>query len=247
MFRCLGSSRSPLKFCAKRLFHSGSEMQSPLVLVSTANPNAVPLARDLLAAGEVIALPTDTVYGLACDANNPGAIQKLYQIKGREEKKAVAICVAEIDDFHRWGDAAHLPREMLSELLPGAVTLVVNKSSRLDNPFLNPGFQRIGIRIPDCAFIRELSRAFRAPIALTSANKSSEPSSLAVAEFRALWPLLGAVFDGGQLGLTDAQRAASTVVDLSQEGRYMVIRRGVAMENTESVLQRYKFREEAQE
>ncbi|XP_055702133.1 threonylcarbamoyl-AMP synthase [Phlebotomus papatasi] len=237
----------------ERPFHSGSvlgaeEMQSsPFVVVSTVNPSAIPLARELLAAGEVIALPTDTVYGLACDANNPEAIQKLYQIKGRMEEKPVAICVAEIEDFHLWGSAKHLPRELLQELLPGAVTLVVNKSPRLDNPFLNPGVSRIGIRIPDSTFIRDVSRAFRAPIALTSANRSTEPSSLNVTEFQPLWPLLGAVFDGGQLGVTEAQRAASTVVDLSEEGKYFVIRRGVAIQETENVLKRYKFYKEDQE
>ncbi|XP_055678199.1 threonylcarbamoyl-AMP synthase [Lutzomyia longipalpis] len=220
-------------------------MQSPsLGVVNAADPNAIALARDLLAAGEVIALPTDTVYGLACDANNAQAIQKVYEIKGREERKPVAICVAEIDDFHLWGCADHLPREMLKELLPGAVTIVVDKSPRLSNPYLNPGIKRIGIRIPDASFIRDISRAFRMPIALTSANRSSEPSSLTVGEFQPLWPHLGAVFDGGQLGVTEAQRAASTVVNLSQVGVYSIIRRGVAMQKTEDVLKKYNFRED---
>uniref|UniRef100_A0A1L8DHN9 Threonylcarbamoyl-AMP synthase n=1 Tax=Nyssomyia neivai TaxID=330878 RepID=A0A1L8DHN9_9DIPT len=215
-----------------------------LGVVSATDPNAVTLARDLLAAGEVIALPTDTVYGLACDANNAQAIQKVYGIKGREEKKPVAICVAEIDDFQLWGCTEYLPREMLQQLLPGAVTLVVDKSPRLANPYLNPGIQRIGIRIPDAAFIRDISRAFRMPIALTSANRSSEPSSLSVGEFQALWPQLGAVFDGGRLGVTETQRAASTVVNLYSDCTYSIKRRGVAMQETEAVLRKFNFNED---
>ncbi|GAB0093870.1 Yrdc [Sergentomyia squamirostris] len=214
---------------------------APFIVVSTVDPSAVPLASELLTAGEVIALPTDTVYGLACDATNPLAIEKLNQIKGRSEEKRVGICVAEIEDFRNWGCADHLSREMLQELLPGAVTLIVKKSPRLNNPHLNPGVATIGIRIPDFDFIRQVSRLFRMPIALTSANKSGEPSSLTVAEFQSLWPLLGAVFDGGQLGVTEAQRAASTVIDLSHKRGFSVVREGVAMANTKTILNKYKF------
>jgi tRNA threonylcarbamoyl adenosine modification protein (Sua5/YciO/YrdC/YwlC family) len=199
-------------------------------------------ATELLRNGKVIALPTDTVYGLACNANCPDAIQKLYEIKGREETKPVAICVADYADLRQWGQADHLPDELLKLLLPGPVTIVVYKSKNLDNPYLNPGVEKIGIRIPDFDFIRNVSREFKYPIALTSANKSSERSTLNVEEFQKLWPNLGAVFDGGQLGLTDAQRAASTVIDLSRENVYKIIREGIAVRDTVEILEkRFNF------
>ncbi|XP_055605302.1 threonylcarbamoyl-AMP synthase [Uranotaenia lowii] len=203
---------------------------------------AIRQAANLLECGQVIALPTDTVYGLACSANNPEAIQRLYAIKGRAETKPVAICVAEYDDLRHWGQADHLPDALLQQLLPGPVTIVVHKSVHLDNPFLNPGIVKIGIRIPDFEFIRQVSRNFRdGPVALTSANKSSEPSTLNVREFEKLWPILGSVFDGGQLGLIEEQRAASTVIDLSEKGWYKIIRKGVAAEHTARVVQRFGF------
>ena len=133
---------------------------------------------------------------------------------------------------------------MLKFLLPGPVTIVVHKSKNLDNPYLNPGIKKIGIRIPDFDFIRNVSREFQYPIALTSANKSSERSTLNVSEFEKLWPQLGAVFDGGQLGLTDAQRAASTVIDLSKENVYKIIREGVAVKDTVEILERFNFKPE---
>lgn len=210
-------------------------------VIKSNDKNAIRQAANLLESGKVIALPTDTVYGLACSANDPKAIQRLYAIKGREERKPVAICVAEFDDLRHWGQADHLPDKLLKQLLPGPVTIVVRKSANLDNPFLNPGVEKIGIRIPDFDFIREVSRAFRYPVALTSANKSAEQSTLNVREFEKLWPALGAVFDGGQLGLREEQRAASTVIDLSEAGRYKVIRRGVAVEHTIQVVEQFGY------
>lgn len=210
-------------------------------MLSTASA-AVALAKDHLSQQRVIALPTDTVYGLACSANSEQAIQRLYEIKGRNEEKPVAICVGDIEDFYHWGDGGHLPKEMLSQLLPGPVTIVVNRSQYLNNPFLNNGIRKIGIRIPDFDFIRNLSRSFKEPIALTSANRSSEKSTLRVDEFKALWPQLGVVIDGGQLGLTESQRSASTVIDLSEVGFYNIIREGVAATHTKQVVECFNIK-----
>lgn len=64
--------------------------------------DAVNSAIEFLKSGSVIAVPTDTVYGLACDATNTGAIHKLYNIKCRNENKPVAICLGEITDINLW-------------------------------------------------------------------------------------------------------------------------------------------------
>lgn len=202
-------------------------------------------AADQLRTGNVIALPTDTVYGLACSANDPSAIQKLYEIKGRDENKPVAICVSNLKEVKKWGEACHLPDELLTQLLPGAVTIVLYKSSKLDNPYLNPGVAKIAIRIPDHLFIQQVSSAFNYPIALTSANKSSEKSTLEVNEFADLWPQLGAVFDGGHLGGgTDehVQRSASTIVDLSRPGYYAINRKGIAYHHTVNVMEQHQLK-----
>lgn len=210
-----------------------------LSIVEKCSADAVQRAAHHLKASNVIALPTDTVYGLACSANNRAAIQKLYEIKGRQETKPVAICVATIADLRHWGEASHLPDELLQKLLPGAVTIVLNRSAHLDNPYLNRGVSKIGIRIPDFTFIQEVSRVYGFPIALTSANRSAEKSTLNVDEFQSLWPQLGAVFDGGRLGQTEEQRAASTVVDLSEPGSYKIIRNGVAVHRTICAIEQF--------
>lgn len=211
-------------------------------VMTCTDAKAINVAADKLQKGSVIALPTDTVYGLACSANDPAAIEKLYEIKGRDEEKPVAICVPTISELKHWGEARHLSDDLLKQLLPGAVTIVLNKTSHLNNPYLNPGAQKIGIRIPDYDFIQKVSAAFPAPIALSSANKSGQASTLDVIEFKDLWPELGAIFDGGHLGAVNneqEQRAASTVIDLATPGYYTIIRSGIAVQNTIDIMKTF--------
>lgn len=198
------------------------------------------IASDLLLAGEVIALPTDTVYGLACDANNEKAIQKLYNIKGRNFHKPVAICVKDLSAFRHYGQAEHLNDALLERLMPGPITIVIERSTNLSNRFLNPSTSKIGIRIPDFQFIRKLcALCGDQPLALTSANRSAERSSLSIQEFNSLWPELGGVFDAGQIGLTEECRSASTVIDLALPGRYKIVRKGVALKQTLEVMNEF--------
>ncbi|XP_054739489.1 threonylcarbamoyl-AMP synthase [Anastrepha obliqua] len=204
---------------------------------------ALNVARQCILGGEVIALPTDTVYGLACNANDEEAIQRLYDIKGRDSYKPVAICVKNLEAFRRYGRTDHLNDSLLQRLLPGPITIIVERSSQLYNPFLNPNTTKIGIRIPKFSFIQELCLLFdEQPLALTSANLSNTRSSLNISEFKSLWPKLGGVFNAGQLGLTEECRSASTVVDLSQPGLYKIVREGVALKYTINVLHEFRIR-----
>ena len=216
-----------------------SKSSKPLHLskvLSIKDVNSVRIAAQSLLHGCVIALPTDTIYGFACNANNGKAIQKLYAIKGRTETKPVAICVSQISDVRHWGQSSHLSDKLLHQLLPGAVTIVLNKTHHWKNPYLNPGIDRIGIRIPDFEFIRKLCAEFKEPLALTSANKSSEKSSLKIQEFENLYPQLEHVFEGGVLGDDEEQRKGSTVIDLSREKICLVIRKGIDFDKTISFI-----------
>ncbi|KAL1132193.1 hypothetical protein AAG570_010150 [Ranatra chinensis] len=189
--------------------------------------NAVSYAVKLLNEGEVIALPTDTVYGLAASCHSPEAIGRLYDIKGRDFQKPIAICVGRVNDIHIWADTSTVVEGLLEELLPGPVTVLLYRSERL-NQKLNPNFGKVGVRIPDSDFIRRVVVSLSSAIALTSANISGDPSALKVCEFKHLWPKASAVFDGGDLGSCDKLRAGSTVIDLTIPGKYTVIREGSA-------------------
>ncbi|CAG4931956.1 unnamed protein product [Colias eurytheme] len=212
----------------------------PTPIIPCGEEKAYVKATDYLSNGYVIAVPTDTIYGLACSANCQDAIKKLYAIKGRDSAKPVAICVSNISDVRKWGQAEHLSDNLLTSLLPGPVTVVLEKTERLNNPYLNPMTTKIGIRIPNHSFINKVTNVFDMPVALTSANSSNEPSSLTVKEFEHLFSYLGAVFDGGMLsqGL-DKNRSGSTVIDLSKIGYYDIIRKGISYETIVKILQEH--------
>lgn len=195
---------------------------------------AVQSAIEFLKGGFVIAVPTDTVYGLACDATDTQAIHNLYNIKCRNENKPVAICLGEISDIKLWANTKHLPSTLLTYLLPGPVTLILHSINKLDNSLCYKG--KVGIRIPDYNFIRDLASGLGKPLALTSANLSNEPSAVSTLEFKAVWHKIPAVFDGG---LTNTNRSGSTIIDLSGLGTYQIVREGVAYNETISILEKF--------
>lgn len=207
------------------------------VHVSTREPGADILAINFIKSGSVIAVPTDTIYGFACDATSIASIEKLYAIKCRNEEKPVAICLGDISDVKVWAKVEHLPKGLLENLLPGPVTLILNCANKLDASLCCKG--KVGIRIPDCSFIRSVARGLKRPIALTSANISSHPSSLTIFEFEELWDKIDAVFNGGNLGKDDVNRKGSTIIDLSQSGSYAIVRQGIAFNPSTRILQQF--------
>ena len=129
--------------------------------------------------------------------------------------------------------------ELLRELLPGPVTLVFERTPEL-NPDLNPTHSKIGVRIPNFPFIQDLALKCSCPLALTSANYSSQTSSTRVEDFQGLWDKLDLIIDAGRVGTGSYE--GSTVVDLSVPGSYQIIRPGCAMDRTVAVLRdKYKL------
>ncbi|KGL89047.1 hypothetical protein N301_12856, partial [Charadrius vociferus] len=131
----------------------------------------------------------------------------------------------------------NVPDELLRDLLPGPVTLVLKRSEEL-NKDLNPFTSLVGVRIPNHPFVRDLARACSGPLALTSANISCQASTLTVSEFQDLWPQLSLVIDGGPIGDIQSPecRLGSTVVDLSVSGKFTIIRPGCALTSTVEIL-----------
>lgn len=199
-------------------------------------------AVEALKAGKVIAVPTDTLYGFACDACSLEAVNRIYEIKGRKHTSPLAICVGDVSDINRFALTDHLPHGLLDSLLPGPVTVVLSRgeSSALERS-LNPGFDSIGVRVPDCNFIRLIARGSETALALTSANLSGQPSSVCIKDFEKLWEHCASVYDGG---LLPSSRAGSTVVDLSTPYKYKILRPGSAKEETVAILEKHAFVEE---
>ena len=217
----------------------------------TSEKSAIEFAVQALKRGSVIAVPTDTLYGFACDASNAEAIENLYAVKGREKTKPVAVCVSRAEEVKKICELdGKIEESLLRKLLPGAVTLLFKRkwTETTLSKSLNPNVDNVGVRVPDCAFILDVCDAFDGAIALTSANTSGKPSCVDVNEFRELHEKCERVFDGGKIieddGSTDSAllRAGSTIVDLSKgDGTFHVVRDGCALKNTTSVLIEYGF------
>ena len=195
------------------------------------------MAKSLLLNDQIIAIPTDTIYGLAVNANSQRAIQRLYSVKERHFNKPFAICVADIDQISTYSQVT-VSTGLLRELLPGAVTVMFQRSPFL-NACLNPDHELVGIRVPNFPFVRELCALLQGPIALTSANISCKTSCLNVDEFKLLWPSIDAIFNGGQLGEIDPDRLGSTIIDLSNFGHYRIVRDGCVLDQTLRILDKY--------
>ena len=197
------------------------------------------VAVNLLRQNKIIAIPTDTVYGLAGIASQTDSIQRLYEIKERSESKPLCISVSGVEDIEIWAVVDHLSPHLLPAILPGPYTVVLKRKPAL-NPSLNPGVDTVGIRVPRYKFIRHIAYLV-GPIALTSANKSNEQSCLAVNEFAELWPKLGGIFHDTAIrnrGYPES-RKGSTIVDLSCPDRYKIVRSGVKASALISILRRY--------
>jgi len=185
----------------------------------------------------VIAVPTDTIYGLAALVKSEKAVRRIYEIKGRSFTKPLAMAVGYVDDVFSWSKPTLTKEQLASgDLLPGPVTLMFERQSSLPSYF-NPNVTNVAIRIPNCQFMIELAQRLKQPIALTSANISNEPSAVCIEEFQPLWSQIDLIVDGGLLASND--RRGSTIVDLSRKDYFHVQRHGIDCERIERYLKEH--------
>lgn len=160
--------------------------------------------------GEVLRVPTDTVYGYVCDANNKFAIDKIYELKKRDKNKPLGIFVKDIDDFYKIVDGGKESlsdevRKVLLKYWPGALTVICKK--RKDVLIgLNDGIDTIGIRIPKDDALLELMKKAGCFLAQTSANISGER-------------------DESSNELNGKKTKASTIIDITS-GAIKIMRQG---------------------
>jgi L-threonylcarbamoyladenylate synthase len=189
-------------------------------LVKQDDPRALDMAVALLSAGDVVAFPTDTVYGIGVVANSAPAIEKLYQIKERSMDKPIPVMIAELGQLDKLADSIpDAARRLALRFWPGGLTMVLTK--RADLPQNLTQLPGVGIRIPDHPFVLELLRRC-GPLAVTSANLAGQMEALnADAVMAQLEGRLALVVDGGD---SKGDRP-STVVDLTS-GRPRILRVG---------------------
>mmetsp|Transcript_11688 Transcript_11688/g.48999 ORF Transcript_11688/g.48999 Transcript_11688/m.48999 type:complete len:182 (-) Transcript_11688:1731-2276(-) len=115
-------------------------------------------AVEALRRGKIIALPTDTLYGLAAGVRSESGVRALYATKRRSEDVPLAICVGDAQEVGNYLETGHLASGLLEELLPGPVTVISWTKSSSDLPnCINPGRRLLGVRVPNSCFVRVLS------------------------------------------------------------------------------------------
>ncbi len=128
-----------------------------------------------LRGGGVIGVPTDTVYGLAVSPYEPAAVARLFEMKGRDDGKPIAVLVASLAQAQDVASFNPVALSLAAEHWPGALTIIVPTSGRLAEGVGRDG--TVGVRMPDHPVALELLSTF-GPLAVTSANRSGKPECL---------------------------------------------------------------------
>lgn len=189
-----------------------------------------------LNAGELVAFPTETVYGLGADATNPEAVAKVFALKGRPETHPLIVHFADPLALELW--ARHVPesaRKLAHRFWPGPLTMILPRSSRVP-PAATGGQDTVGLRCPSHPVAREMLREFArigsGGVAAPSANRFGHVSPTTAQHVRDEFGDAVAIVDGGacEVGLE------STIVDVSR-GAPVLLRPGaVSRRDIESVL-----------
>ena len=149
------------------------------VAIDALRPSADVLAEAaaIIAAGGIVAMPTDTLYGLAADPFSLAAVSRLFAVKGRAADRAVALVAADIAQvIAQLGGLPPVARKLAMAYWPGPLTLLVTRPPSLASE-LTGGSDQVGVRVPAHEVTRGLCRACRGLLTATSANISGEPAS----------------------------------------------------------------------
>jgi L-threonylcarbamoyladenylate synthase len=175
--------------------------------------DAIARAADLLRAGALVALPTETVYGLGADAANPDAVRQIYAAKGRPADHPLIVHLAEADQLVDW--ASEIPREAIAlarAFWPGPLTMILKKDPDV-NDLVSGGQNTLGLRVPDHPVALALLRAFGGGIAAPSANRFGRISPTTARHVEdELGDAVAMILDGGACDVG----IESTILDLSR-------------------------------
>ncbi len=189
-----------------------------------ATTHSLSYAVAVLRAGGVVAHPTETCYGLACDLKNPAALKKLFDIKARPYEQPVSALFSSVDTAKAYVELSSRALELAERHLPGPLTIVA--PIKKDAPVIfvtvsdlpatrQPPPASVGVRISSHPFAQALAESFGSPIATTSANLHGKPnpySSSDIAEqLKDHSPVPDLILDGGTL----PEAPPSTVVSVS--------------------------------
>ena len=163
-----------------------------------------------LKAGEVVAIPTETVYGLGGDARNPLAIRQIYAIKGRPAGHPVIVHLGPSADWEEWGVFSGQAQALADAFWPGPLTLILSRQAHVLDE-ITGGRETVGLRVPSHPTAQRLLEGFGSGLAAPSANRFGRISPTTAEHVRSEFGNSIAIVDGGP----STVGIESTIVDLS--------------------------------
>lgn len=204
-----------------------------ILLSPQEDKNAIKTAANLILQGEVVGMPTETVYGLAANALNGDAVGKIFHAKGRPQDNPLIVHIADFEQIYDLCPAVPPQAKLLAEAFwPGPLTMIVPKGDCIPNE-VSCGLDTVGIRLPSHPLARDLIRAAGVPLAAPSANTSGRPSTTTAEHvLRDMDGKIAAILDGGPCGVG----VESTVVTLALDKPRLLRPGGITLEQLETVL-----------
>ena len=190
--------------------------------ISKCDATVISSASTALKAGHLIAMPTETVYGLGADATNLEAVKRIYEVKGRPSDHPLIVHIASLDQIDQWAiDIPEFAIKLARDFWPGPMTLVLKRSQRAKD-FITGGQETVAIRVPAHPIALALLKEFGGGIAAPSANRfgSVSPTSAEAVE-EELGKYLSPqdlILDGGQC-LVGVE---STIIDCTKETPFIL-------------------------
>ncbi len=177
-------------------------------------------AGEMIRAGELVAFPTETVYGLGADGLNEDACRKIYLAKGRPSTKPLTMHVASFAQIEELAEISSAAEKLIAAFLPGPLTLILPKK-KIVPEFVTCGAKSVGIRFPANSVAQALIKISGRAIAAPSANISGKPAPKTAREvFENLGGRIPLILDGGEC----AVGYSSTIIDLTAAPK--ILRRG---------------------
>jgi len=192
--------------------------------ILTPDATGIAQAAALLRAGRLVALPTETVYGLAARADSESAVAAIYRAKGRPDFNPLIVHVGSLEQARGLARLDERAEMLAARFWPGPLTLVLpaREGSGIA-PAVTAGLPTLALRMPDHPVMRRVLEELGLPLAAPSANRSGAVSPTTAAHVaQAFGPAIAAVLDGGAC----ARGLESTIVALRQAGHWQLLRPG---------------------
>ncbi len=177
---------------------------------------------DIILNGGTCIVPTDTVYGLAANALDDKAVEKLFEIKKRDNNKPICVLIADYEDILK---VAEIPSreegKLMEKFWPGALTIILKRKKDFANVAACSG-ETIGVRMPDNDVVRNLIREVGFPLAVTSANISGSKPGTCIDDIdREVLDKVDFILDSDN----QASNIASTIIEF-KDGKPVILREG---------------------